>query len=165
MKKIILVRHGRAEDQGYEFSDFQRSLTPKGKSISALMANKLKEIEKNPGLLITSPAFRALETALIFAEGFGIRAEDLVLDSNLYYHMDLRYLRKLLLKLGDDINTITLFGHNPSFTHIAGELSREGCDMMPKTGIAGISFKAEKWVDVKEGSGKMEYFLKPEKSL
>jgi len=36
---------------------------------------------------------------------------------------------------------------------------------MPKTGIVGISFKAGKWVDVKEGSGKMEYFLKPEKNL
>jgi phosphohistidine phosphatase len=165
MKKIILIRHGRAEDQGYEFSDFQRSLTAKGKTVCAQMANKLKGIEKNPGLLITSPAFRALETALIFAEGFGISAEDLVLDSNLYYHMDMRYLRKLLQKLGDDINTITLFGHNPSFTHLAGELSREGCDMMPKTGVVGISFKAEKWADVKEGSGKMEYFLKPEKSI
>lgn len=165
MKKIILIRHGRAEDQGYDFSDFQRSLTAKGKSVCAQMAGKHKDIEKNPGLLITSPAFRALETALIFAEGFGISAEAIVLDSNLYYHMDLRYLHKLLSRLGDDINTITLFGHNPSFTNVAADLCREGCDMMPKTGIAGISFKAEKWADVKEGSGRMEYFLKPEKSL
>ena len=165
MKKIIFVRHGKAEDQGYEFSDFQRSLTPKGKSVCAQMASKLKEKEKNQGLMISSPAFRALETAIIFAEGLGIAPEKIVLDSNLYYHMDLRYLFKLLSKLNEDISTIILFGHNPSFTHLAGELSREGCDFMPKTGIAGISFKAEKWTDVKEGSGKMEYFLKPEKNL
>ncbi|MCK7536080.1 MAG: histidine phosphatase family protein [Marinilabiliales bacterium] len=165
MKKIILIRHGRAEDQGYDIPDFQRSLTAKGKSVCAQMAGKLKDTEKNPGLFITSPAFRALETALIFAEGFGISAEAIVLDSNLYYHMDMRYLRKLLSGLGDDINTITLFGHNPSFSNLAAELSNEGFDMLPKTGIAGISFKAEKWIDIRTGSGKMEFFLKPEKSL
>ena len=67
MKKLILVRHGKAEDGSPDISDFERSLTSKGKLLSRLVAHKLKAREKSPGILVTSPAFRALETALIFA--------------------------------------------------------------------------------------------------
>ncbi|HEX7493785.1 MAG TPA: histidine phosphatase family protein, partial [Bacteroidales bacterium] len=67
MKKLIFIRHGKAEDPVHEISDFERSLTLKGKIISRLMAQRLMEKEKSPGIIVTSPAFRALETAFIFA--------------------------------------------------------------------------------------------------
>ena len=84
MKKIIFVRHGRAEDQASEISDFERSLTTRGKVISKQMAKRFREKESNPGLLITSPAFRALETAIIFAEEFGIKPDNIIMDSILF---------------------------------------------------------------------------------
>ena len=90
MKKLIFIRHGRAEDPAPEISDFERSLTLKGKSISKLMAHKLHEKENTPGVLITSPAFRALETAIIFAEEFGIKSETIILNSDLYYKMNFK---------------------------------------------------------------------------
>ena len=162
MKKIIFVRHGRAEEQGYEFSDYQRSLTGKGKTICKLMAGKMKEKDKAPGLFITSPAFRALETALIFAEELNVEPEKIVLDSNLYYHMDMKYLKKLVSGFDEKISTTVLFGHNPSFTHVAGELCKEGIDFMPKTSVVAVSFKTDRWNDIEEGKGKLEYFLRPE---
>ena len=165
MKKLIFVRHGRAEDPSPEFSDFERSLTPKGKSISKLMARKLSEVENKPGILITSPAFRALETAIIFGSELGIKPERIILDSNLYYKMSYHYLISLLSKTEKDIDIVILFGHNPSFSEIPDYLSSDGCDFMPKSGIAGISFNIKTWSDIKHGSGKLEYFLKPEKVI
>lgn len=165
MKKIILVRHGKAEEQGYEISDFQRSLTSKGKSIATAVAEKLKEKEKDPGLFISSPAFRALETALVFAGIFGVAPEEVVLDSNLYYRMDMKYLKKLLASLDEKTDSIILFGHNPSFTHIASELAKGSVDFIPKTGVACITFKNAAWKDIAEGAGRLEYFLVPEKIL
>ena len=165
MKKLIFVRHSKAEEPSEEISDFERSLTIKGKSISGVMALRLKEKEKSAGVIITSPAFRALETALIFAEEFRIEPEKIIMNSNLYYKMDYNYLSDLLSVTGNEINILTLFGHNPSFTHIAGNLCREGCDFIPKSGIAVISFKVESWADISKRSGKMDYFLKPEKVL
>jgi phosphohistidine phosphatase len=165
MKKLIFVRHGKAEDPSSEFSDFERSLTPKGKGISQLMAKKLAEIESNPGVLITSPAFRALETAIIFGEVLGIKPENIILDSNLYFKMSYKYLSAILSETGNNIDTIILFGHNPSFSEITNILSSEGCDFMPKSGIAGLSFNIKSWSDIKQGSGKLEYYLKPEKIL
>ena len=91
MKKLIFVRHGKAEDPAPEISDFERSLTMKGKIISKLMAQKLREKENSPGIIITSPAFRALETAFIFAEEFGIEPEKIIINSKLYYKMNFHY--------------------------------------------------------------------------
>ena len=65
MKKLIFVRHGKAEEEAPGISDFERSLTSSGKKISKQMA-RLNQ-KKNLPVFVSSPAFRALETALIFA--------------------------------------------------------------------------------------------------
>jgi phosphohistidine phosphatase len=165
MKKIIFVRHGRAEDPAPEISDYERSMTLKGKSISRLMAQKFREKENSPGIIITSPAFRALETAFIFAREFDIKPEKILINSNLYYKMNIHYLSELFSLVGESENTITMFGHNPSFTEIADSLSKEGCEFMPKSGVICISFNIKTWSDIKPNYGKIEYFLKPEKTL
>lgn len=165
MKKLIFVRHGRAEDPSFEFSDFERSLTGKGKSICKTMAQKLKDKESTPGLMITSPAFRALETAYIFGKEFRIDLEKVVISSNLYYKMNYLFLQETLSTINEEIDTVTLFGHNPSFSEIANSLSKTGCDFIPKTGIVGISFNVNSWSEIRKNSGKIEYFIKPEKVL
>jgi len=162
MKKLILVRHGKAEDETSDFSDFERSLTSKGKLVATQMAGRLMEKEKSPGLLISSPAFRALETALIFARESGISTDKVILNSNIYSKMSYRILLDILSTVDEANDTVTLFGHNPSFTEIANSLSKEGCDSIPKTGIICISFKIMTWSDLERNNGKTEYFLKPE---
>ena len=162
MKKLIFIRHAKAEDPAAEISDFERSLTLKGKMISKQIAGKLKETENSPGIMITSPAFRALETAIIFAEAFGIEPGKIILDNNLYYKMNFHYLNIILSLVSEDIDSVTLFGHNPSFTEIANGLCRGGCDFLPKCGVVCISFNITKWSEIKRTTGRMEYFLKPE---
>lgn len=156
---MIFVRHGRAEDPTDLLPDFERSLTLKGKMISREMArNLLKEID-DPGILITSPAFRALETAFIFAGEFGIETEKIKMEDNLYHHADLGSLISILSAVDDD--TVTLFGHNPSFSILPGRLCAEPCDFMPKSGVLCISFKIKQWSEIKPGTGKLNFFLKP----
>ena len=163
MKKIIFVRHGRAEDQTSEISDFERSLTLKGKIISKQMARVFKEKEVNPGLMFTSPAFRALETAFIFAVEFGIKPDKIRIESDLYYKAGIKVLFGLLKDVSDDIDTITLFGHNPAFTEMPDRLSKSGCEFLTKTSIACVSFNVKTWSGIKLDEGKLEYFLKPGK--
>jgi phosphohistidine phosphatase len=165
MKKLIFVRHGKAEDPDPNFSDFERSLTQKGKIVSRLMARKLRELEKSPGIMISSPAFRALETAFIFAEEFGIDYENIKIKSFLYYKMNFKYLTEILSLVSDDIDEITLFGHNPSFTDIPDRLCNEGCDFLAKSGVISISFDTDSWSDIKQKTGKTDYSLKPDKAL
>jgi len=163
MKKIIFIRHARAEDPSAEISDFERSLTTKGKVISKLMARRFREKESDPGLFITSPAFRALETAYIFASEFGYMHDDIIVNSGLYYKSGIKNLFEILGKIDEGVNTITLFGHNPAFTEMPDRLSTNGCEFMTKTSIVCISFQTGTWSGVKLDSGKQEYFIKPEK--
>jgi len=161
MKKLIFVRHGKAEDGETDITDFERSLTVKGKVIAGEMALRFREKEGDPGLIITSPAFRAFETAMIFASEFGISAENIMLNSNLYLRMNFQSLLSILSGIDEHIVKITFFGHNPSFSETADMLSKDGCDIIPKTGVVCLSFNIRTWSEINHNKGKIEYFLKP----
>jgi phosphohistidine phosphatase len=163
MKKLIFVRHGRAEDQAAGITDIERSLTLKGKVEVRQMAKRFRQKEADPGLIITSPAFRAIETAFIFAGEFGIKYEAVRIDSAIYFKSGLKVLFDMLASVGDENDTVTLFGHNPSFTEIPDRLCKTGCEFLTKTSIVSISFPVKTWSEIKTDSGKLEYFLKPEK--
>ena len=163
MKKLIFIRHGRAEEQEPGITDFERSLTMKGKVICREMAERLIEREKDPGLFITSPAFRALETAYIFAGEYRIGYEKIRIDSNLYFRADMRHFMELLQTVSDENDTILVFGHNPSITEIPDRLSRDGCEFLTKTSVVCISFPVKTWSEIKSDSGSLEYLLKPVK--
>jgi phosphohistidine phosphatase len=126
------------------------------------MARKLAEKEKSPGVIVTSPAFRALETALIFAGEYKIDAGDIIMNNSMYSRMNLQNLSAIISKVSEDAEAITLFGHNPSFTEIANNLCKHGCDSIPKSGIVCISFKIMLWHEIGRNIGNLEYFLKPE---
>lgn len=162
MKKIILIRHGKAESRDPDITDFERSLTVKGKLISREMAKLFRKKEKNPGLMITSPAFRALETAFIFADELEIRPENVKMDANLYFRPGIHHLFDMLVSEGNDYDTITLVGHNPSLTVMADRLSRDGFEFLTKTGIVCLSFPVKSWAEIKLNTGNIEYSLKPE---
>ncbi len=165
MKKLIFVRHGKAEDETSGISDFERSLTVKGKVVSGIMAKRLAEKEKSPGIIVTSPAFRALETALIFANEFGISPDKIVLKSDIYFKLNLKSLKTILAGINNNQHIVTFFGHNPSFTEIAGSLSSQRSEFIPKSGIVCISFNVKSWSDIDSNTGNMDYFLNPEKGL
>jgi phosphohistidine phosphatase len=93
----------------------------------------------------------------------GIPAGEVIMDSNIYNGLNMKNLPLILSSVSEDTDTILLFGHNPSFSDIANALSKEGCDPMPKSGVVCLSFNIKTWSEIHRNSGKLEYFLKPEK--
>jgi len=165
MKRIIFIRHAKAEELTPEKLDFERSLTLKGKEVSHLMSKYLRRNNESLGTIVSSPAFRAIETALIFAREFGADLSEVVLNSEIYDNFNEKALKKIFASTSDDSDIITLFGHNFSFTDLASALSKEGCEEIPKTGIVSLAFNVKSWEDIKPGTGKIEYFLKPKNIL
>ncbi|MFN2314714.1 MAG: histidine phosphatase family protein [Bacteroidales bacterium] len=164
-RKLIFVRHGRAEEQVHEITDFERSLTSKGKQHSRLMARILKSKEKDPGTVISSPAFRAIETAIIFCREFDVSADKLEILSDLYSGLEPEGFIPFIARQNDDVDTITIFGHNPLITEMAAFFAADEPEVLPKTGIFCVSFKAQRWSDIEPESGKTEYFLVPKSLL
>lgn len=165
MKYIVFVRHGRAEDQSAPVPDFERSLTTKGKNVSEQMAMILKGKIRMPFIIVTSPAFRAYETAVIFARILDVDPDKISLKASLYNRANLNSFAEIIEKVSDETSTIIFFGHNPSFTEIPDRISKEGCDFLPKSGIVCLSFKTDTWKGIIHEKGKIEFFLKPEKTL
>jgi phosphohistidine phosphatase len=165
MKKMIFVRHGKAEEHTGSNGDYERSLTAKGKTVSAKMACLLKKKMKDPYVLVTSPAFRAYETAAIFARILGYDTGKIVLRQSLYSPATLRSFAEITGELDEKISTVIFFGHNPSFTEIPDLLSMTGCDIVPKSGIVSLSFKTDTWKEVFREKGSVDFFLKPDATI
>lgn len=164
-RKLIFIRHGRAEDQVPELTDFERSLTSRGKQHSRIMARILKSQVKDPGAIITSPAFRAIETALIFCREFDVSPDKMEILSDLYFEFKTEGFIPFIANQDDDIYTITIFGHNPLITEMAAYFAADEPESLPKTGIFCVSFNALRWSDIEPESGKTEFFLVPKSLL
>ena len=164
-RKLIFIRHAKAEERGSGVSDFERSLTTKGKVDSKLMAQILKSQGEDPGKVISSPAFRALETALIFSREFGISARSIELCQELYFEIEPGEYLQFIRKQNDEVRTITMFGHNPLITDMAAYFAADEPDGLPKTGIFCVSFSADSWSEIEPESGTTEYFLTPKSNL
>lgn len=164
-RKLIFIRHSKAEEQLPGMSDFERSLTATGKHHSRLMAQILKAKKEDPGKVITSPAFRAIETALIFCREYDISPDTIQISSELYSGLEQEDFIPFIGKQDDNVQTLTLFGHNPLITEMAAFFASDEPDVLPKTGIFCVSFEAASWSDIGPESGLTQYFLTPKSHL
>jgi len=62
-RELLLLRHGIAEERAPELDDAQRSLTPEGRERTMAQLQRLKELELNCDLVLSSPLVRARQTA------------------------------------------------------------------------------------------------------
>ena len=118
-RKLIFIRHSKAEDHSPEITDYERSLTRRGKVNTMLMAEILKATVEHPGRIISSPAFRALETALIFSREYGISETQIRLAPELYLDIGENEFLPFIRSFQDDDATVTIFGHYPLITEMA----------------------------------------------
>ena len=82
---IYFIRHGESEANLRHLFAGQRddsSLTEKGKSQALIEGNKLKELNINVDVIISSPLKRAFDTAKIVADAIGY-GKEIVVDSRI----------------------------------------------------------------------------------
>lgn len=121
--EIILVRHGKAQDQAYGLADEDRELTEEGKiRFKKQIKPLIKKLDTNKNIVIwTSPALRASQTAEII--------EDELETNNLFVH-DFIYTgnyNSFLFELENIEDNTTLFvvGHEPHLSIWANMIDGE----------------------------------------
>lgn len=164
MKKLIFVRHGLAESHGSVPNDFCRSLTSKGKATSLRMAERLAAKEAGRMVVISSPAFRAIETALIFSSRLKGSFDDILIREAIYGLFGRESLFSLLNSLDDKKDTVILFGHNPSFTSLVSSFLEGGDLFVPNSGVACLLFESDRWNDISGSRCSLSFFLTPDDS-
>ncbi|HEX2768322.1 MAG TPA: histidine phosphatase family protein [Geobacteraceae bacterium] len=123
--KLLVVRHAAAVERSPDISEVTRYLTPEGRALFRKTARTMLKNGVEPGLILTSPLLRAVQTADILAETLAYSGPFMVRDE-LKPGFDMQALEKLL----DDyrsVDEMVLVGHEPDLSTIVSFLiSRPG---------------------------------------
>ena len=160
MKTIYLVRHAKASWDEPGVSDADRPLIPKGIKNTKLIVDFLLKRESSIDLIISSPAVRAFETAKIVAEGLNYPVNKIKIDRKIY---DGYYDRILDIIYGtsSDLNSLMIFGHNPTITNLANLFLHPGIEAMPTSCIVCLSFLVDKWEEIPSNEAVREFIVFP----
>ena len=125
------------------------------------MSKRLKDLETKPALFVSSTAPRALETARLFAKAFDYPAKKIDKHEELYGGMSTGELLQLIKGLDDGVDSVMIFGHDPTFTEFSRYMLSELEEPVPKCGVVGIAADTTTWITVTPVVSKKEYFLHP----
>ena len=160
MKKVVIVRHAKAVPYGYD-DDFTRDLTDRGVNDAIKIGNELKRMGISPGLMISSPANRAIQTARLFAESLGFNINDIVEKEEIYHGFTTSEFLRLMHGLSEEVQTAFFFGHNPAFHYYVNNLLERFYDDMPTCSTVAIDFNVDSWKKVEARTGKKAFQLIP----
>lgn len=152
--KLLILRHGEAEEPAIGVEDSVRSLTKQGREKMALAAKGIKVLADDIDCILSSPLVRAQETAAIVARQYQLdpeRCEALAPGQP---------LTKLLYRLSACAkgSTVLLVGHEPDLTALIASLLGAGAASieLKKGACCGIEFAG----GVEPGKGRLLYLLR-----
>lgn len=160
MKSIYLVRHANAGWSNSNMSDFDRTLSDRGRHEASEMAERFIEKEEAPDLIVSSPAIRALETAETFAGRLGLDPRTILLDAGIYSG-DIDTMERLVKELPKEDDRVMIFGHNPTISLYASWLSGRRIGQMETCGVLRLDLDRKHWRDAKKGSATAIWYLQP----
>lgn len=156
MKNLILIRHAKSSwDEPLQ--DKHRILTNKGKNDANLVASEYLKYLPNKFIVYSSPAKRAKDTALIFAQNLSFPEECIIFEDKLYTFSGLE-LEKIIKSISDDYENVILFGHNGAITNFVNKFGDKLIDNVPTSGVVSIEFETNNWKTIAKGKTKHVLF-------
>ncbi len=162
MKTVVLIRHAKSSWKGLDQTDFERPLNKRGQRDAPVMgARLLKRRRVTPDLIVSSPAQRAVETAMAIAEATRYK-KDILWNQDLYL-ADVPTLLAAIWQVPNDVDLLYLVAHNPGLTDLSEHLSGEGFANVPTCGTVEVEFDVESWSEVAHGRGRLLEFDYPKR--
>lgn len=154
MKRLIIVRHAKAEKAGSHGDDFDRPLARRGEEDAVEMGRRLARRELHPAEIVTSPAPRALQTAKLIARELDFPWRD-IRTLKAAYLAGASALLDLVRELDDRAESALLVGHNPGISELAQALARNFSQDVPTGAVVAVDLPADTWSGVRRGSGSL----------
>ena len=164
MRNLYLVRHAKSSWDTPGLRDFSRPLNDRGLHEAPQMAKLLVKQGVQPDLLVSSPAKRAITTALFFADALGVPDEAVQRDPDIY-EADVRDILRIVCALPDSAHTVLLFGHNNTLTDVANLYTEDFIENVPTCGIVRIESSAATWREFYEGNSEVKTCFFPKEVL
>ena len=160
MKTLYLVRHAKSSWGHPGLTDFNRPLIDTGIRRNRKIVKYLNDKNVSVDLIISSPAVRTLETAKLIAAGIDYPIENIHLEPVLY-EASLRDYQDLIFDTPDEINSLMIVGHNLTITYVANYFLGPEIEMLPTSGLVGISFDSEQWREIPSVETKQLFVVFP----
>ncbi len=144
MKMLTLVRHAKSSWDDPSLEDRDRPLSPRGLRDAPHMAAHLAQLPNPPDALVSSPAARAMATAEIFASQLS-RSPETIVPEPAIYEAHWKVLLEVVRSFREQWNHVCLFGHNPGFEELAGNLLGEPLAGLPTCSIVELHLGCELW--------------------
>ncbi|PKM34857.1 MAG: phosphohistidine phosphatase [Gammaproteobacteria bacterium HGW-Gammaproteobacteria-10] len=156
-RTLMLLRHGKS-DWEVDADDFNRPLKKRGKKAAVRIGQWMRKQKLKPGLIVTSPAVRALTTAERAGEALGFAGSEIIRDQRLY-EAELADFKAVLSDCPADIGRILLVGHNPgleTLLHylVAGIETPEDGKLLATATLAVLTMPSD-WAELGEHSAKL----------
>ena len=171
MRRLMLLRHAKTENDAPSGRDEDRRLDDRGRRDAAEIGGWIGRHRPFPDLVAVSPAVRAHQTWEIAWETM----KDLVPEPRVelvpeLYGADVSQLLETVRDASSaDPQRLMIVGHNPGMHELALALAGSGdpagrnalADNLPTSGLAVFDFKIDDWTDVAFRRGHLVLFVSP----
>jgi phosphohistidine phosphatase len=170
MRRLILLRHAKAEPSELGVDDRSRVLVERGRRDAARVGAYMGAQALVPDRALVSPAARTQETWKIAAAAF--RPAPAAVSADQLYDAATQSILSVIKATPAAVHTLMVVGHNPSMHEIAVTLTGTGDgeardrlrEKLPTAGLVVIDFAVDDWSKLTAQSGRLERFVTP-KSL
>ncbi len=162
MKTLFILRHAKSSWENPDWADFERPLNSRGLDAARFIGALVYERSLSPQIIVSSPAKRAKQTAVLVKEIAEI-PKPIIFDERIYEASPLT-LFNLIREFDEKYESVLIIGHNPGFENLVRMLTGETVSM-PTAALAKINLGIEKWSEIETDSNKLEILIRPKEEI
>lgn len=159
MKTILLLRHAKSDWSAEFTTDEQRPLSERGRRATGLLGRHLAELALEPDQILSSPAVRALDTAVRVADAAGWDCP--VQTDRRFYESSVDVVLEVCRKRDASVASLLLVGHQPVWSDLASALAGGGVFEMPTAALLKIDLPIKSWHQLDRGMGAVRWSITP----
>ncbi len=160
MKTLIITRHGKASEALESQPDILRALSTRGLKDIKVIGRELSKKNLIPGLILSSPAIRSVETARHLAGCLDI-SKSLVLTRDSLYGNFSNEIFSFMETTCPSEKIVMVVGHNPFLLLMIEYLSGVILESFPTLATLVLDFDIEGWGELTEKKGTMRKLFVP----
>jgi phosphohistidine phosphatase len=167
VKTVYLLRHAKSSWDDPTLPDFSRPLNPRGRKAAPRVGHYMARQGLMPHRILCSGARRAVETMERVTQALDPDIPVEIRDD--IYHSSTDTLLQLIQSQPQEVDSVLLIGHNPTFEDLALALAGQGDERAlesldrkyPTGALAILDFSVVQWKEVRGGTGFLRDFVRP----
>lgn len=157
-RQLTTIRHAKSSWTNPALSDRERPLNDRGRKAAPQVARYLLKLNHVPDGIVSSPARRALDTALLMAEVMGFPDARIRRDERLYFD-GVEGLVQAVRETPDEVGHLFLFSHEPIISAFCDRFCRLGTQHYPTAGVCAMEFSIDQWEAFRERGRKLFFVI------